>query len=184
MIFKIKYELGPTIAHLTSISTSLNFGLFYGAHNNLPNCNRVFDILDSCSSHGLFNYSRNFQILSKKYFRFLNRWRLHNSVLIGLDGDRRLVRDEWRDGHRMSQVYAKIDIGPIFLRRFKLYMFSFTFGFMFANICFEKNQNSKIYVMFIINITWNETGICSFWAVWAVRAVGKNQVLTCASLVC
>ena len=74
--------------------------------------------------------------------------------------------------------------GPIFLGRFKLYMFSFTFGFMFANICFEKNQNSKIYVMFIINITWNETGICSFWAVWAVRAVGKNQVLTCASLVC
>ena len=43
--------------------------------------------------------------------------------------------------------------GPIFLRRFKLYMFSFTFGFMFANISFEKNQNSKIYVMFIINIT-------------------------------
>ena len=74
--------------------------------------------------------------------------------------------------------------GPIFLRRFKLYTFSFTFGFMFANICFEKNQNSKIYVMFIINITWNETGICSFWAVWAVRAVGKNQVLTFASLVC
>ena len=74
--------------------------------------------------------------------------------------------------------------GPIFLRRFKLYMFSFTFGIMFANICFIKNQNSKIFVMFIINITWNETGICSFWAVWAVRAVGKNQVLTCASLVC
>ena len=73
--------------------------------------------------------------------------------------------------------------GPIFLRRFKLYMFSFTFGFMFANICFEKNQNSKIYVMFIINITWNETGICSFWAVWAVRAVGKNQVLSSASYV-
>ena len=43
--------------------------------------------------------------------------------------------------------------GPIFLRRFKLYMFSFTFGFMFANIYFEKYQNSKIYVMFIINIT-------------------------------
>ena len=80
--------------------------------------------------------------------------------------------------------YIHSIFGPIFLRRFKLYMFSFKFGFMFANLCFEKNQNSKIYVMFIINITQNETGICSFWAVWAVRAVGKNQVLTCASLVC
>ena len=81
-------------------------------------------------------------------------------------------------------MYQSYINGPIFLHRFKLYMFSFMFGFMFANICFEKNQNSKIYVTFIINITWNETGICSFWAVWAVRAVGKNQVLTCASLVC
>ena len=54
---------------------------------------------------------------------------------------------------------------------------------MFANICFEKNQNSKIHVTFMINITWNETGICSFGAVWAVRAVGKNQVLPSASYV-
>ena len=45
------------------------------------------------------------------------------------------------------------EIGPIFLRQFKLYMFSFTFGFMFANICFEKKPNRKIYVMCIINIT-------------------------------
>ena len=75
-------------------------------------------------------------------------------------------------------------IGPIFLRLFRLYVLSFMFRFMFVNICFEKNQNSKIYVMFIINITWNETGICSFWAVWAIRAVEKNQVLTCASLLC
>ena len=44
----------------------------------------------------------------------------------------------------------QVDSGPIFLRRFKLYMFSFTFEFMFANICFEKNKNSKIFVMFII----------------------------------
>ena len=43
-----------------------------------------------------------------------------------------------------------------------------------ANICYKKNQNSKIHVTFMINITWNETGICSFGAVWAVRAVGKN----------
>ena len=42
----------------------------------------------------------------------------------------------------------------------------------------------SFHVMFMINITWNETGIFSFGAVWAVRAVGKNQVLTCASLVC
>ena len=87
----------------------------------------------------------------------------------------------YKQAHTQSVLSV---IGPIFLCRFKLYMFSFTFGFMFANICFEKNQNSKIYVMFMINITWNETGICSFWAVWAVRAVGKNQVLACASLVC
>ena len=65
-------------------------------------------------------------------------------------------------------------IGPIFLHRFRLYVLSFMFIFMFANICFEKNQNSKIHVTFMINITWNETGICSFGAVWAVRAVGKK----------
>ena len=47
----------------------------------------------------------------------------------------------------------ELDIGAIFLRRFRLYMLSFMFRFMFANICFEKNQNSKIHVMFIINIT-------------------------------
>jgi hypothetical protein len=29
----------------------------------------------------------------------------------------------------------------------------FMFRSMFANICFEKNQNSKIHVMFIKNIT-------------------------------
>ena len=45
--------------------------------------------------------------------------------------------------------------GAIFLHRFRLYMLSFMFRFMFANICLEKNQNSKIHVMFIINITWN-----------------------------
>ena len=61
-------------------------------------------------------------------------------------------------------------IGAIFLCCFKLYMLSFMFRFMFANICFEKNQNSKIHVMFIINITWNET--------W------NNQVLPFASLLC
>ena len=49
------------------------------------------------------------------------------------------------------------DYGAIFLCRFRLYMLSFMFRFMFSNICFEKNQNSKIHVMFIINITWNET---------------------------
>ena len=59
-------------------------------------------------------------------------------------------------------------IGAIFLRRFRLYILSFKFIFMFANICFEKNQNSKIHVMFIINITWNET--------W------NNQVLPFASI--
>ena len=45
---------------------------------------------------------------------------------------------------------------------------------MFANICFEKNQNSKIHVTFMINITWNETGICSFGAVWAASRLGSQ----------
>ena len=44
-------------------------------------------------------------------------------------------------------------------------MLSFMIRFMFANICFEKkNQNRNIHVMFIINITRNETEICSFGA--------------------
>ena len=43
--------------------------------------------------------------------------------------------------------------GAIFLRWFRLYMLSVMFRFMFANICFNKNKNSKIHVMFIINIT-------------------------------
>ena len=49
------------------------------------------------------------------------------------------------------------DSGPIFLRRFRLYVLSFMFRFMFANICFEKNQNIKIHVMFITkhNMKWN-----------------------------
>ena len=59
-------------------------------------------------------------------------------------------------------------IGRIFLRRFRLYVLSFMFWFMFANIRFEKNQNRKIHVMFIINIKWNET--------W------NNQVLPFVSL--
>ena len=57
------------------------------------------------------------------------------------------------NSHNPNTVDEYCSYGPIFLRRFKLYMFSFTFGFMFANIYFEENQNSKIYVMFIINIT-------------------------------
>ena len=58
--------------------------------------------------------------------------------------------------HRFSslnKVFVLGFYGPIFLRRFRLYVLSFMFRFMFANICFEKNQNIKIYVMFIINIT-------------------------------
>ena len=66
--------------------------------------------------------------------------------------------------------FCHLDIGAIFLRRFRPYILSFMFRFMFANICFEKNQNSKIHIMFIINITWNET--------W------NNPVLTFASLLC
>ena len=37
----------------TFITTPLLWYLL-GTQNNLPNCNRVFDILDSCSSHALF----------------------------------------------------------------------------------------------------------------------------------
>ena len=49
------------------------------------------------------------------------------------------------------------EYGPIFLRRFRLYVLSFMFRFMFVNICFEKNQNIKIHVMFITkhNMKWN-----------------------------
>ena len=65
-------------------------------------------------------------------------------------------------------TWPSIVSGAIFLRQFRLYILSFMFRFMFANICFEKNQNSKIHVMFIINITWNET--------W------NNQVLPFVSL--
>ena len=59
------------------------------------------------------------------------------------------------------------DKGPIFLRRFRLYVLSFILRFMFANICFEKNQNNKIHFMFITkrNMKWNM----------------KNQVLPSAS---
>ena len=69
-----------------------------------------------------------------------------------------------------SKTSRYTDIGAIFLCRFRLYVLSFMFRFMFANICFEKNQNSKIHVMFIINITWNET--------W------NNQLLPFASMLC
>ena len=48
----------------------------------------------------------------------------------------------------------------------------------------RKIKTARFMLCLTYNITWNETGICSFGAVWAVRAVGKNQVLTFASLVC
>ena len=37
--------------------------------------------------------------------------------------------------------------GAIFLRWFRLYVLSFMFRFMFANMFFEKNPNIKILVM-------------------------------------
>jgi hypothetical protein len=63
VIFKIKYELGPTIAHLTSISTSLNFGLFYGAHQKDSDRGWVFRLipihfeLSSAAKGSSFNLS-------------------------------------------------------------------------------------------------------------------------------
>ena len=64
---------------------------------------------------------------------------------------------------------CNVDSGAIFLRWFRLYMLSFMFRFMFENICFEKNQNIKIHVMFITkhNMKWNI----------------KNQVLPSATYV-
>ena len=50
---------------------------------------------------------------------------------------------------RVFQFKIPKDNGPIFLRRFRLYVLFFMFRFMFVNICFEKNQNIKIHVMFI-----------------------------------
>ena len=66
---------------------------------------------------------------------------------------------EIRSGHTQVLMFDCLiqGMGPIFLRRFRLYVLSFMFRFMLANICFEKNENSKIYVMLIINITGNET---------------------------
>ena len=53
-----------------------------------------------------------------------------------------------------AKVYIAVRIhGAIFLRRVRLYMLIFMLRLMFATLCFEKNQNSKIHVMFIINIT-------------------------------
>ena len=48
-----------------------------------------------------------------------------------------------------SKHMGKSNYGAIFLHQFRLYMLSFMFRFMFANTCFEKNQNIKIHVMFI-----------------------------------
>jgi len=39
----------------------------------------------------------------------------------------------------LLMVKTMAHTGPIFLRRFSLYVLSFMFRFMFANICFEKN---------------------------------------------
>ena len=51
---------------------------------------------------------------------------------------------------KIEELFFILFSGPIFLRWFRLYVLSFMFRFMFANICFEKNQNSKIHVMFNI----------------------------------
>ena len=51
--------------------------------------------------------------------------------------------------HVQYHVVRGDHTGPIFLLRFRLYVLYLMFRFMFANICFEKNENSKIYVMFI-----------------------------------
>ena len=56
-------------------------------------------------------------------------------------------------GSHLHMLMIKLDTGPIFLRQFRLYVLCFMFRFMFANTCFEKNENSKIYVTLIINIT-------------------------------
>ena len=70
----------------------------------------------------------------------------------------------WEDSNELvswilfSRIsYLKTNIGASFLRWFRLYVLSFMFRFMFVNICFEKNQNIKIHVMFITkhNMKWN-----------------------------
>ena len=53
------------------------------------------------------------------------------------------------NGKFMNNQHTTSNFGPIFLRRSRLYVLSFMFRFMFANICFEKNQNIKVHFMFI-----------------------------------
>ena len=69
------------------------------------------------------------------------------------------------------------DNGPIFLRRFRLYVLSFMFRFMFANIYFEKDQNSKIHVMFIIkhNMKWNMKNQVSPSASYVTLSINMNH---------
>ena len=123
----------------------------------------------------------------------LNNWEYvttENDLLVGIRGFS--FRKSWHIYMRSwKKVFSKLYVyvhnrslnleinsnGPgvyyieaIFLNRFRLYILSFMFRFMFANICFEKNQNSKIRVMFIEKITWNET--------W------NNQLLPFANMLC
>ena len=62
-----------------------------------------------------------------------------------------------RDRYKRYLSFSVTHNGPSFLLRFRLYVLSFMFRFMFVNICFEKNQNIKIHVMFITkhNMKWN-----------------------------
>ena len=68
--------------------------------------------------------------------------------------------NKYLDSGSTNINFSKItlpQLGAIFLNRLRLYMLSFMFWFMFANIRFEKNQNRKIHVMFIDkhNMKWN-----------------------------
>ena len=58
-------------------------------------------------------------------------------------------------------------------------MLSLTFRFMFADICLEKNQNSKILVMFIINIRESSFNLFKFsmLSINMNHNIGKNSIL-------
>ena len=68
-------------------------------------------------------------------------------------------------------MVSTIDKGPIFLRRFKLYMFSFTFGFMFANIYFEERAFGLRLTRYFTNELpkWNFLSINLILFNWATE---------------
>ena len=65
--------------------------------------------------------------------------------------------------------------GAIFLRRFRLYVLSFMFRFMFSNICFRKIKTSRFILCVSQNITWNETWKIKFYPLQVMLSININH---------